>query len=275
MRNSASSTHRGASRSERKERSAVKARHTGATTHSSVRRIVLKLSGELFSGRGRAPFSLEKTEELAQELARGSRIVEMGIVLGGGNIWRGRHDARGVFDSTLSDYMGMVATFVNALALKGALKQQGVRAHIIAPFFIPGVVHPLCRSTVRPSERRKGMRRLLSRKEVLLFSAGTGKPGVTTDSVTVSRALEIGAEAVLKGTKVDGVYSRDPKRFSNARRYPFLSYAQYIKKRFGVMDVRAIREAQEGGIPVFVFRWKKRSLEAVLHGRGVFTRIGD
>ena len=225
------------------------------------KRVILKLSGELFRGKGDLPVDLTKVDALAKELVVASKEMQIGVVFGGGNIWRGRNDAGKTIGETTGHYMGIMATFVNALALKGALERNGTKAHIVAPFFVPGVTTGRDRS--RPIPTKRQMDTWLKRGDIIVFAAGTGKPGPSTDAVTVTRAREIGADVVLKGTKVDGVYTRDPEKYKSARRYDELSYNEYISKKLGVMDVRAVRDAKKNKLPIVVFKWKKGALRNV------------
>lgn len=229
----------------------------------AYKRIILKLSGDFFRN-GDGPVDPRKAHTIAEEIARVRERVELGVIFGAGNIWRGRNNFDRLLDETASHYMGIMGTFVNALALEGALKQLGITSHVLAPFLVPHVAAEIDSFDVDE---------VLERKEILIFAGGTGRPGVTNDTAAVERALDIGADAVFKGTRVDGVYDQDPERFPDAHKFDTIGYDEYLKRGLGVMDQEAIAVAREKSVPVTVFRWEGSVFASVLDGSASSTTI--
>ena len=233
----------------------------------SFRRILLKLSGEALMGRASFGLDSEVLQELAQELAQVHHEgIELGIVVGGGNIFRGVAGVGAGFERVRADYIGMLATVINALALEDALKAHGIPACTMSALEVKNVVEPFI--------REKAVR-YLSRKKIVIFAAGTGNPFFTTDTAATLRALEIRADALFKATKVDGVYSADPMQDPKAQRFDFLTYDEVLQRGLKVMDLTAISLAKENHLPVLVFSMKKPGniLKAV-KGEKVGTLVG-
>lgn len=208
------------------------------------RRVLLKLSGEALmgdAGYGIDPAVLART---AQAIAEGANGTGIGIVVGGGNIFRGVSSSARDMDRAEADLMGMLATVMNALALAQALRAEGMKAHVQSALPVGAAVPPF--------DRRQALQ-WLDLNEVVIFAAGTGNPFFTTDTAASLRALEMQAEIMLKATKVDGVYSADPKRDANAVRYRRLSYDDVLQRRLGVMDATAIALLREFRVPLRVF----------------------
>jgi uridylate kinase len=210
------------------------------------RRIVLKLSGEALCGReGGFGIQPEMLVQLASELAEVHAVgVQIGIVVGGGNIFRGLKGASAGMDRAQSDYMGMLATVINALALQDALEKVGVPTRVQTAIEI--------RQVAEPYIRRRAMRHL-ERGHVVIFAAGTGNPYFSTDTAAALRAMEIHADAILKGTKVDGVYDADPRAVPGAKRFAAITYQEFIQRNLRVMDMAAVALCQDNAMPVVVF----------------------
>lgn len=221
-----------------------------------LRRVLLKLSGEALMGPDAYGIHRATLERIAQEIASVARAgVQCACVIGGGNIFRGLAAAAAGMDRAQADYMGMLATVLNALALQEALARQGVQARVLSALRVEAVAERYDRHAAL--EHLEGGR-------VVIFAAGTGNPFFTTDTAAALRAAEIGAELVLKATKVDGVYDRDPVKHPEARRYEQVSYDEVLAKRLGVMDAAAVVLLREQGIPVRVFS---------IHKPGALLRI--
>ena len=207
-------------------------------------RILLKLSGEALMD-GDDQFGHDKLTELAQAVAAVAHLgVQVGIVIGAGNIFRARSANLQIVDRVTADNVGMMATVMNASIMRDYLRAEGLKARIMSP----REVRPLTAAFAR--DLALG---LLNTDHVLLFAGGTGNPFFTTDSAAALRALEISADALLKGTQVDGIYDKDPHKFSDAKRYDRLSYDEVIDQRLGVMDLTAVTLCSEQGMPLFVF----------------------
>lgn len=205
-------------------------------------------------------------KEIVNEIVEISKMgVETGIVVGGGNIFRGlRYEEYG-FDRVTADYMGMLATVINCLALSEAIKSSGIDTKVMSAMEIKGVVEPFSKDKAN---------KLLNNKEILLFAAGTGNPYFTTDTAAVLRAIEIGAEVFLKGTKVDGVYSNDPVKDPDARFFDSLNYETFLNKKLGVLDLTAVSLAMTHNLPIIVFNMtKKGNLKRLVSGEKVGTII--
>ncbi len=233
---------------------------------SKYRRILLKLSGEILGGGGFG-YSEEVIHSIADEIkeAKERFDVDIALVVGGGNIFRGRDASRVGIDETTGDYMGMLATIMNALALQSILEQKGLDTRVMSAIEV--------RSVAEFYIRRRAIRHL-EKGRVVIFAGGTGNPLFSTDTAGTLRAIEIGADVLLKGSKVDGVYDRDPDSSSDARRYEELTYDEYIRKNLQVMDATAITLAREHNLPVIVFDITRRgNLLRLLSGQKVGTLI--
>jgi uridylate kinase len=232
------------------------------------RRVLLKLSGEALMGPrefGLDPATVDRT---AREVASASRLgFELCLVIGGGNIFRGIAGAAQGMQRASADYMGMLATVINALAMQNALENMGVQTRVLSAIPMATVCEPYI---------RRRAQRHLEKGRVVICAAGTGNPFFTTDTAAALRASELGCQALMKGTKVDGVYSADPKLDPKAVRFDRLTYLEVLSKDLKVMDASAISLARESKIPVVVFSMQKDgALADVLAGRGKFTIITD
>jgi uridylate kinase len=193
--------------------------------------------------------------------------VEVVIVVGGGNIFRGLQGSERGIERATGDYMGMLATVINALALQDALEKHSVTTRVLSAISMTAICEPFI--------RRRAVRHL-EKGRVVIFAAGTGNPYFTTDTAAALRAAEMGCDALLKGTSVDGVYSADPKKDKSATRYDTLTYQDVLSRDLRVMDASAIALMRESKIPIVVFSIREEdSLRKVLNGEGTFTVIGD
>jgi uridylate kinase len=230
------------------------------------KRILLKLSGEALMGDAEYGIQPEVISRFAKEISElSAQGVELGIVIGGGNIFRGAGLAASGMDRVSADHMGMLATVMNALALQDALERNGTFCRVMSAIRI----HEVCEDYLR----RRAIRHL-EKGRVVIFAAGTGNPFFTTDSAASLRAVEIGAELMLKATQVDGVYTDDPRKNADAVRYTELSYDEVINNRLGVMDTTAVVMCQEQSIPLRVFDVHKTgNLTRIVYGEDVGTLV--
>ncbi len=209
------------------------------------RRIVLKLSGEALAGSqgyGLDPSVLTRVGDELREVVKLG--VELAVVIGGGNIFRGMAASAGGMERATADYMGMLATIINALALQDALEKAGCQTRVLSAIEMRAVAEPYI--------RRRAIRHL-EKGRVVIFAAGTGNPFFTTDTAGALRAVEIGADAILKATKVDGIYSADPARDASAERLPRVTYIEVLNRRLEVMDTTAISLCMDNKLPIVVF----------------------
>jgi uridylate kinase len=229
-------------------------------------RILLKLSGEALMGEGQFGIDPETTSRLAGEIkAAKDAGHELCLVVGGGNIFRGLAGAAKGFDRASADYMGMLATVMNALAMQNALEKQGVDTRVLSAIPMATVSEPYI--------RRRAVRHM-EKGRVVIFAAGTGNPYFTTDTAAALRAAEMGCDALLKGTSVDGVYDADPKKVSSARRYENVSFSRVLADDLKVMDASAIALCRDNNIPIVVFNIREQgNLARVLSGEGVATTV--
>jgi uridylate kinase len=231
------------------------------------RRVVVKVSGEALMGPDSFGIHQPTLERIAADLMASQRLgVAIAVVVGGGNIFRGVNvSEKGVARAT-GDMMGMLATVMNALALESAIEKAGLAARTMSALIMPEICETY--------ERRRALRHLEQGRMVLL-AGGTGNPFFTTDTTAVLRAAEIGAEAVLKATDVDGVYSADPKKDKNAERYDCLTHQEAIERNLKVMDTTAFALARENRMPIIVFSIREKgAIVAVLRGKGRATVVG-
>lgn len=230
------------------------------------KRILLKLSGEGLMGDKRFGMSAEVINELARQIKEvHDHGVEVCVVVGGGNIFRGAKEASKGMNRTVADQVGMLATVMNALYLQNALEEAGAQARVMSGIQIPSV----CENYVY----RRAMRHL-EKKRIIIFAGGTGNPYFTTDTGAALRASEMQCDALLKATQVDGVYDSDPKKNSAARKFEAVSYDEVIGRQLKVMDTTAVALARENNIPIVVFAQKgKNSLADAVSGQGSFTII--
>ena len=237
-------------------------------TKPVYRRVVVKVSGEALMGPDSFGIHQPTLERIAADLIASQRLgVAIAVVVGGGNIFRGVNVSEKGIARATGDMMGMLATVMNALALEGAIEKGGLAARTMSALTMPEVCEAY--------ERRRALRHL-ERGRMVLLAGGTGNPFFTTDTTAVLRAAEIGAEAVLKATDVDGVYSADPKQDQNAKRYDRLSHQEAIERNLKVMDTTAFALARENRMPIIVFSIReKEAITAVLRGEGRSTVVGS
>jgi len=228
------------------------------------KRVLLKLSGESLMGKGKYGHDLETIKRICEDIKEVHDMgVEICLVVGGGNIYRGAFAAESGMERASGDYMGMLATVMNALALQNCLDGIGVQSRVLSAIPMTTVCEPYI--------RRRAMRHL-EKGRVVIFAAGTGNPFFTTDTAGALRAVEMGCDAILKGTQVDGVYSADPKKDKTATRYEKLTYKTVINNDLAVMDAAAISLARENKTPILVFSIHKNgSITKTLKGEGNFT----
>ncbi len=230
------------------------------------KRLLLKLSGEALMGKGAFGIDMAVCERLSRDIAEALAAgAEIAVVVGGGNIFRGLAGAAKGMERATADYMGMLATVMNALALENALKNAGVEARVLSAIPMPTV----CESYVRPKALHH-----MSAGRVVIFAAGTGNPFFTTDTAATLRAIEMDCQAVAKATQVDGVYDSDPRKNPGAKRYDRLGYAEVLARDLKVMDGAAIALARDNALPVIVFSIEEPgNLLKVLRGDGRATVI--
>ena len=236
------------------------------TEMTKYKRVMLKISGEaLMSDQG---FGLHPptVQRIAREIESVHALgVEICMVIGGGNIFRGLQGSAEGMERTTADYMGMLATVMNALAMQSALEDLGVFTREISAIPMDQVCEPYI--------RRRAVRNI-EKSRVCIFAAGTGNPYFTTDTAATLRANEMACEAIFKGTKVDGVYDKDPEKFSDARRFDTVSYDEVLAQHLGVMDASAIALARDNDLPIFVFSLDEPGgFRGILAGEGTYTKV--
>ena len=232
------------------------------------KRILLKLSGEILAGPKGYGIDEDVLNTLAAEIADVRKSgVEVGVVLGGGNIFRGLAAASRGMDRVAADYMGMLATVINALALQHALEKQKLYTRVLSAIDMQKVAEPFI--------RRRAMRHL-EKGRVVIFAAGTGNPYFTTDTAAALRAIEIGADVILKGTRVDGVYDKDPEKNTDANRYQAITYLDVLNQGLKVMDSTAVSLCMDNKLPIVVFDiGQPGNLMRVVEGDPVGTLVGE
>ncbi|MEX1074409.1 MAG: UMP kinase [Burkholderiales bacterium] len=237
-----------------------------AAIGAKYKRILLKLSGEALMGEDAYGINRQTIETIVQEIAAVARLgVELGVVIGGGNIFRGVAPGAAGMDRATADYMGMLATVMNALALQDAMRRAGLDCRVQSALNIEQVVEPYIRGKAI---------RYLEEGRIVVFAAGTGNPFFTTDTAAALRASEVGAEIVLKATKVDGVYTADPKKDRTATRYARLSFDEALQRNLRVMDATALALCRDQKLPVNVFSiFKKGALLRVVAGEDEGTLV--
>lgn len=235
---------------------------------SQYRRVLLKVSGEVLMGERAYGVDMDTVSAVAEEVAAIVRQgVQLCLVIGGGNIFRGLSGAANGMERASADYMGMLATVMNALAMQSALEKIGVDTRVQSAIPMSAIAEPYI--------RRRALRHL-EKGRVVIFAAGTGNPFFTTDTAAALRAAEMGCDALLKGTSVDGVYTADPKRTPDAQRYDRLSYLDVLAQDLRVMDASAISLMRDSAIPIVVFSIRTRgALARVLVGEGPHTVITE
>ena len=213
------------------------------------KRILLKLSGETLGDKRGTGFDYDTIRALAESVISIHNLgVEVGIVIGGGNIFRGSKSAEGNVGRVAGDHMGMLATVINSICLQEMLEQRGILTRVLSAIELNAIAEPYIK---RRADRH------LEKKRVVIFAAGTGNPFFTTDTAAVLRASEVGAEIVIKATKINGVYDKDPKLHSDAVRYDVLNYDEVLKKHLKVMDATAIAFCRDNQLPIFVLDYQE------------------
>ncbi len=230
------------------------------------RRVVLKLSGETLGEETGQPISTRVVARIAKQIKDVCSLgIELAIIIGGGNIWRGSFSKE--IERATSDYMGMLATVINGLALQDALEKAGVSTRLQTAIEMQRVAEPFI--------RRRAMRHF-EKKRIVIFGGGTGNPFFSTDTAAALRASEIGADVILKATKVDGIYDSDPMKNPHAKKYGHISYLDALRKRLRVMDSTAFSLCMDNHIPIVVFNmFKEGNLRRVMLGERIGTIVSD
>ncbi len=234
---------------------------------TAYKRVLLKISGEALMGDQGYGLHPPTVERIAKEVKTIHDLgVEVCLVIGGGNIFRGLQGSAQGMERTTADYMGMLATVMNALAMQSALEALHVNTRVISAIPMDQVCEPYI--------RRRAVRHL-EKKRVCVFAAGTGNPYFTTDTAATLRASEMNCEAIFKGTQVDGIYDKDPKTNPDAKRYETVSYDEVLQKNLRVMDASAIALARDNNLPIIVFSLDTEGgLAGILCGKGTYTTVG-
>lgn len=237
-----------------------------ATTKLAYRRVLVKMSGEALAGDKGYGIDLDVLKPIARDVAEAVAAgAQICLVVGAGNIYRGLMAAEGGMDRARADYMGMLATVMNALALQTAIEREGVTVRVLSAIPMPTV----CEAYIRDKALDH-----LDKGRVVVFAGGTGNPYFTTDTAAALRAAEMGCDALLKATQVDGVYSADPEKVPDAKRYARLTYDDVLRQDLRIMDGAAIALARDNRIPIIVFSIKSQGgLASVLKGQGSSTLI--
>ena len=231
------------------------------------KRVLLKISGEALMGARESGFDFRVLERIAADIVKVHRLgVQVCLVIGAGNVFRGLEGTASGVERTTGDYMGMLATVINALALQNVIETKGVQTRVQSAIPMTTVCEPYI--------RRRAIRHM-EKGRIVIFAAGTGNPFFTTDTAAALRAAEMGCKALFKGTQVDGVYSADPKKVKNAKRFDRLTYQEVLTRDLKVMDASAIALARENKVPIVVFSiHKPGAFVEVVNGRGRFTVVG-
>jgi uridylate kinase len=232
------------------------------------RRILLKLSGESLTGDKEFGIESKVLNRFAVEVEKAHKSgVQIGIVIGGGNIFRGLSEKAKEMDRVQADNMGMLATIINSLALQDVLEKRGIHTRIMTAIEMPKVAEPFI--------RRRAIRHL-EKSRVVIFAGGTGNPYFTTDTAAVLRAIEIEADVIAKGTRVDGVYSDDPEKVKDAFKFDRISYMEIVKRGLKVMDTTAITLSMDNKLPIIVFNFNKEdNLSCLVMGESVGTKVQE
>lgn len=233
---------------------------------AQYKRILLKLSGESLQGSQAGGIDTERLHSYARQIAEVVRMgVQVGIVVGGGNIFRGLQGAAKGFDRVTGDQMGMLATVINSLALRSAFEDEGIEAEVLTAIAMTPIGEHYS-----PHRARK----LLNEGKVVIISCGTGAPYFTTDTGSSLRALEIRADVMLKGTRVDGVYTADPEKDPNAVKFDSITYDEVLARNLKVMDVTATAMCRENGLPIYVFNMDQEgNLLRMIKGENIGTKV--
>jgi len=233
----------------------------------AYRRVLLKISGEALMGEQTFGIDVDVARAVAEEVKQVHDLgIQVAVVVGGGNIFRGLSKSAGKMDRSSADYIGMLATVMNAVVLQDALEKTGIRTRVLSAIHIPQLAEPFI--------RRRAIRHL-EKGRIVIFAAGTGNPFFSTDSAAALRALEIKAEVILKATKVDGVYSADPMKDSAATRFDCITYQQVLEKQLKVMDASAISLCMDNNLPIVVFNMRTPGniARVVTSNCGIGTRV--
>lgn len=230
------------------------------------KRILLKLSGESLMGEQEYGISPEMLSQYATEIKQAKELgTEIAVVIGGGNIFRGLQGAAKGMDRVQGDYMGMLATVINSMALQSELEQQGVATELLSGL----AIEPICKET-----SRRRMISALEEGKIVIIAGGTGNPYFTTDTASTLRAIEMKADVILKGTRVDGVYTSDPEKDPTATKYSSLTYDEALSKKLKIMDLTAFALCQENKMPIYVFDMNtKGNLQKVVKGEHIGTIV--
>ncbi|MGV6861702.1 MAG: UMP kinase [Putridiphycobacter sp.] len=229
------------------------------------KRILLKLSGEALMGDKQFGIDNNRLAQYAAEIKQLYKNVEVAIVIGGGNIFRGVQAERGGMDRTQGDYMGMLATMINSMALQAALEKEGMYTRLVSAIEMKEIAEPFI--------KRRAVRHL-EKGRVVIFGSGTGNPYFTTDSAAALRAIEMQADVILKGTRVDGIYTADPEKDPSATKYDTLTFDEAYDKGLNIMDMTAFTLCKENNVPIIVFDMnKKGNLEKVVKGEKIGTLV--
>ncbi len=239
-----------------------------ASAKPVYKRVLLKISGEALMGDGEYGQDLKTVERICRDIKSAMDIgTELCLVVGGGNIFRGMEGANSGMERASADYMGMLATVLNALAIQNTLERMGVDTRVLSAINMIQICEPYV--------RRRALRHM-ERGRVVIFAAGTGNPFFTTDTAAALRANEMGCDLLMKGTQVDGVYDADPRKNKNAKHFDTLSYHEVLVRDLKVMDASAVSLARENKIPIMVFSiHNKDSIAQAVRGKGKFTLITD
>ncbi|HEU4869962.1 MAG TPA: UMP kinase [Pyrinomonadaceae bacterium] len=238
------------------------------TSNLAYRRVLLKISGEALMGEQNYGIDVNVARSVAEELKAVHQLgVQVAVVVGGGNIFRGVSKSAGNMDRSSADYIGMLATVMNAVVLQDALEKVEVHTRVMSAIDIPQLAEPFI--------RRRAIRHL-EKERIVIFAAGTGNPYFTTDSAAALRALEIKADVIMKATKVDGVYSADPMTDTTAELFNEITYRQVLERQLKVMDASAISLCMDNNLPIIVFNMRQPgNIRRVVTGeRGVGTKVG-
>ena len=240
--------------------------HQTSGSQVQFKRVLLKISGEALMGDQGYGLHPPTVERIAAEVKTVHDLgAEICMVIGGGNIFRGLQGSAQGMERTTADYMGMLATVMNALAMQSSLEAQGIHTRVVSAIPMDQVCEPYI--------RRRAVRHL-EKKRVVIFAAGTGNPYFTTDTAATLRASEMACEAIFKGTQVDGIYDKDPKQHKDAVRYASVTYDEVLQKRLKVMDASAIALARDNNLPIIVFSLDEPGgFKGILSGNGTYTKV--
>jgi uridylate kinase len=240
--------------------------HDTPVSQGHFKRVLLKISGEALMGDQGYGLHPPTVERIAAEVKTVHEMdAEICMVIGGGNIFRGLQGSAQGMERTTADYMGMLATVMNALAMQSSLEEQGIHTRVVSAIPMDQVCEPYI--------RRRAVRHL-EKKRVVIFAAGTGNPYFTTDTAATLRASEMACEAIFKGTQVNGIYDKDPNLHSDAVRYDTVTYDEVLQKRLKVMDASAIALARDNNLPIIVFSLDEPGgFKGILSGKGNYTKV--